>query len=95
MVEGVVAQHDAMGIASNAPQDGAHVFLNALTSAGHGEALYVSGGRTYEIEKKLESVKPEWFGRPVYEELLACTAVLGDVSGPRAGWHMGTDTLLF
>lgn len=94
MAAGVVAQHDAMGITSNEPRDVAHVFLHALTSGAHGESLYVSGGRTYEIEKKLEAVKPEWLGRPAYEELLACTEALGDVSGPRTGWGAGTDMLL-
>lgn len=94
MAARVVAQHEALGIKSNEPQDVAHVFLHALTSDARGAALYVSGSRTYEIEKKLEAVKPDCLGQPVYEDLLACTESLGDGSGPCVGWAKSADTFV-
>ncbi|KAK8087808.1 15-hydroxyprostaglandin dehydrogenase [Apiospora hydei] len=77
MVAGVIDLYDANGLPSNDPEDVANTFLHALSSRVSGEALYVSGARTYEVEKTLARVKGAWLGQELYDELLACQRALG------------------
>ncbi|KAK7968856.1 hypothetical protein PG996_002710 [Apiospora saccharicola] len=77
MVAGVIAMYEANGLPSNEPGDVADTFLYALSSDIHGEALYVTGAQTYEVEKSLTRVKGDWLGEALYEELLACQGALG------------------
>ncbi|KAK7941394.1 uncharacterized protein PG986_013781 [Apiospora aurea] len=77
MVAGVIDLYDANGLPSNDPEDVADTFLHALSSRVSGEALYVSGARTYEVEKTLARVKGAWLGQELYDELLACQRALG------------------
>ncbi|KAK6863723.1 Short-chain dehydrogenase/reductase ascJ [Apiospora arundinis] len=77
MVAGIIGLYNAMGLATNEPEDVADTFLHALASDINGEALYVTGGKTYEVEKALTRVKGDWLGQAVYDELLACQQVLG------------------
>lgn len=80
MVAGVIAMYEARSLPSNEPEDVADTFLYALSSDINGEALYVTGAKTYEVEKSLTRVKGDWLGEALYEELLACQSALGDVS---------------
>ncbi|KAK8021702.1 hypothetical protein PG990_006840 [Apiospora arundinis] len=77
MVDGIIGLYNARGLASNEPEDVADTFLHALASDINAEALYVTGSKTYEVEKALTRVKGDWLGQAVYDELLACQEVLG------------------
>jgi len=88
MVTGVIAMYEAMGLPSNEPEDVADTFLHALASDINGEALYVTGAKTYEVEKSLTRVKGDWLGQDLYAELLACQRALGSVRRPlRLTWY--------
>jgi hypothetical protein len=50
-----------------------------LTNGANGEALCVSGGKIFEIEKKLNDLKSQWLGRELYDELQAGQQALGAV----------------
>ncbi|KAK8140068.1 hypothetical protein PG984_000134 [Apiospora sp. TS-2023a] len=82
MVASVIAMYEANGLPSNEPEDVADTFLYALSSNINGEALYVTGAKTYEVEKSLTRVKGDWLGETLYEELLACQRALGSVCCP-------------
>ncbi|KAK8055002.1 hypothetical protein PG993_000229 [Apiospora rasikravindrae] len=77
MVAGVIDLYDANGLPSNDPEDVADAFLHALSSRISGEALYVTGAKTYEVEKSLTRVKGAWLGQELYDELLGCQRALG------------------
>ncbi|KAK8126884.1 uncharacterized protein PG998_002643 [Apiospora kogelbergensis] len=77
MVEGIIGLYEAMGLPTNEPGDVADTFLHALSSEINGEALYVTGAKTYEVEKSLTKVKGDWLGQTLYDELLACQRALG------------------
>ncbi|KAK8035712.1 hypothetical protein PG991_001785 [Apiospora marii] len=78
MVASIIAMYEANGLPSNEPEDVADTFLYAMSSDINGEALYVTGSKTYEVEKSLTRVKGDWLGETLYEELLACQSALGD-----------------
>ncbi|KAK8043721.1 short chain dehydrogenase, partial [Apiospora phragmitis] len=77
MVAGIIAMYEADGLPSNEPEDVADTFLHTLSSRINGEALYVTGAKTYEVEKSLTRVKGKWLGEALYDELLACQRALG------------------
>jgi len=76
MVTGVVAAFEANNIPVNEPGDVADTLSHILVQPINGQALYVSGGKTYEIEERLEEVKPLWLGKQLFEELTAGQAIL-------------------
>lgn len=80
MVTGVIALFESLDVPCNEPKDVADTMIHAIATEADGEALYVSGTKTYEIEKRLENVKSEWLGDNLYQELLAGQAALGGVS---------------
>ena len=80
MVTGVIAAYKANGVPTNEPKHVADAFLHSLSTEAYSEAFYVSGGKTYEIEKPLDEVKPQWLGQPLFEELVAGQQALGAVS---------------
>lgn len=82
MVTSVIALYESLAVPCNDPEDVSNAMLHALATEANGEALYVSGTKTYEIEKSLELVKPDWLGENVYRELLAGQTALGGVSTP-------------
>ncbi|KAI1766896.1 hypothetical protein GGR53DRAFT_464026 [Hypoxylon sp. FL1150] len=71
MATGVIALYESLGVPISEPIDVSDVYLHALASDANGEALYVSGSKTYEVEKKLDTVRSDWLGQSVYDELLA------------------------
>ncbi|OTA99810.1 hypothetical protein M426DRAFT_324795 [Hypoxylon sp. CI-4A] len=77
MVSGVIALYESLGVPCNEPSDVSNTFLHALASDANGEAIYVSGTKTYEIEKKLDTVRSDWLGQGVYDELVAGQTALG------------------
>ncbi|ORY58761.1 putative 3-hydroxyacyl-CoA dehydrogenase [Pseudomassariella vexata] len=80
MVTGIIALYDSFGVPCNDAKDVSNVFFYALGTNANGEAWYVSGGKIYEIEKKLETVKSCWLGESVYDEMRAGQQALGNGS---------------
>lgn len=80
MVSGVIALYESRNIPCNDAKDVAATMIYAMGNGRSGEALYVSGTKTYELEERLEKARPEWLGQQVYEELMAGQTVLGWVS---------------
>ena len=80
MVTGVIAAYKANGVPINEPKDVAATFLHSTSNDANGKAFYVSGGKTYEIEKSLDDVKPQWLGQSLFDELMAGQQALGAVS---------------
>lgn len=80
MVSGVIALYESLNIPCNEPKDVADTMLHAMSSDRTEEALYVSGTKTFELEERLERVRPEWLGQHVYDELMAGQIALGGVS---------------
>ena len=80
MVSGAIDLYESLSIPYNEPADVASTYLHVLASGANGEALYVSGCKTYEIEKKLDTVRSNWLGEDVYQELIAGQQALGLVS---------------
>ncbi|KAL1610008.1 hypothetical protein SLS60_001673 [Paraconiothyrium brasiliense] len=77
MVTGVITAYKANGVPINEPKHVANTFLHSLSNDVNGEAFYVSGGKTYEIEKRLDEVKPQWLGLHLFDELMAGQQALG------------------
>jgi hypothetical protein len=80
MVTGVIAAYKASGVPTNEPKHVVYAFLHSLSTNITGEALYVSGGKIFEIEKRLDDVKAQWLGKDLYDELRAGQQALGAVS---------------
>lgn len=79
MVTGVIAAYQAHGIPINEPKHVADAFLHSMTNGANGEALYISGGKMFEIEKRLDDLKAQWLGQELYDELQAGQEALGMV----------------
>lgn len=82
MVKTVIDLYESHGIPYNEPIDVANTMIYALSTEADGEALYIAGSKTYEIEKKLEQFSPDWLGEGVYQQLMAGQAALGNVRDP-------------
>lgn len=80
MVSGVIALYESLSIPCNDTKDVGDTMLYAMSSDCSGQALYVTGAKTYELEERLEKVRPEWLGQDVYDELMAGQMALGGVS---------------
>ena len=80
MVTGVIAAYKANGVPCDEPKDVAATFLHSLSTDATAEAFYVSAGKTYESETRLDEVKPQWLGQPLFDELMAGQNALGAVS---------------
>ncbi|KAK9769883.1 putative NAD(P)-binding protein [Seiridium cardinale] len=79
MVQGIINLYESLGIPCNEPTDVADAFLYALCSAASGEGLYVSGAKTYEIEKAFRSIGANWLGKELYDEFLAGQKALSSI----------------
>ncbi|KAF1915509.1 hypothetical protein BDU57DRAFT_518523 [Ampelomyces quisqualis] len=77
MVTGVIAAYKANGIPTNDPKHVVNAFLHSLSTNTTGVALYVSGGKIFEIEKRLDDVKAQWLGQDLNDELQAGQHALG------------------
>ncbi|EED14321.1 3-hydroxyacyl-CoA dehydrogenase, putative [Talaromyces stipitatus ATCC 10500] len=67
----------------NQPLDVAKVITGVLAAEGQeervsGMAMYVEGGRAWEIERNLDRLQPQWLGEEPSESLEKGQAVLGD-----------------
>jgi hypothetical protein len=80
MVTEVIKAYRANGVPVNQPKHVADTYLHILATGVKSEAFYVSGGKTYEIEKRMDDNKAQWLGQSVFEELNAGQAALGAVS---------------
>ncbi|RYP90025.1 hypothetical protein DL770_003870 [Monosporascus sp. CRB-9-2] len=55
------------------------VVPSVTTSRADGEAYYVAGSKTYEIEKRLEALRAQWLGADVYRVLVKAQDVFVDL----------------
>ena len=65
----------------NHPVDVGKVIVDVTASEGlHGKAMYVEGGRAWEVEDNINRLEPEWLGEEQSKSLAKGQEVLGNVS---------------
>ncbi|KAL4949233.1 hypothetical protein BDW69DRAFT_203007 [Aspergillus filifer] len=86
MVTGVQVVWVKTGLPVNSPMDVAVVMGRVLGDRGlNGTAMYVEGGRAWEIEGKIDELEPLWLGEECSRTLKRGQEVLGSGSGWRKG----------
>lgn len=65
MVTSIAARWQRAGLAMNSADDVANVILGLAATAdeSNGKAIYVEGGRGWDIEEGLDRTRVEWMGR--------------------------------
>ncbi|KAL4793030.1 hypothetical protein BDV19DRAFT_380350 [Aspergillus venezuelensis] len=82
MVTGVQDGWRRAGLPVNSPMDVAVVMGRVLGDRGlNGTAMYVEGGRAWEIEGKIDELEPLWLGEECSRTLKRGQEVLGSGSG--------------
>lgn len=93
MVAGIEKNWYKAGLPTNEPSDIAMAIAVTATAnngkGGHpgadlpfnGKALYISGGRFYEIEKNIDRLEPQWLGAQNSEDFAKGQVVLGSGDG--------------
>ena len=78
MVTGIENSWHEAGLPSNSAADVARVIAGAMADSSlNGAALYVEGGRAWEIEQGLDKTMPQWLGQKQNDEFLRGQEVLG------------------
>lgn len=78
LVSGIEEEWEAEGLPTNSPMDVAKIIAGALaTPTLNGAALYVEGGRGWELESVMESGRPQWMGEKQAREFDRGQEVLG------------------
>ena len=76
--EGVKEIWQKSGLPSNQPEDVAKIVVGVLSDPEQkGGALYVEGGRAWDVEAGLLHTRPQWLGERQTKDLDAGTLVLG------------------
>jgi NAD(P)-dependent dehydrogenase (short-subunit alcohol dehydrogenase family) len=82
MTEGVQTQWGRAGLPRNDPRDVARVIVGVLADATQsGGAMYIEGGRAWDVEAGLVNARPEWLGERQAADLDRGTAALGGGEG--------------
>ncbi|KAL4937815.1 hypothetical protein BDV06DRAFT_226602 [Aspergillus oleicola] len=82
MVKGVQDGWFRAGLPVNSPMDVAVVMGKVLGDKGlNGTAMYVEGGRAWEIEGRIDELEPLWLGEQCSRSLAKGQEVLGSGSG--------------
>ncbi|EJU00087.1 NADP-binding protein [Dacryopinax primogenitus] len=94
MVEGIETLWDKASLPTNEPSDIAMCIATAATANNdpksrhpgaatpfNGKALFISGGRFYEIEDNIDRLEPEWLGAQNSRDLFKGQEVLGSGDG--------------
>lgn len=89
MAAGIAQGWLELGLPANEPRDIAEAMLICATANGesesqhegaktpfHGKILYLSGGKPYEIEDRMQTLEPFWLGEKNSEHLAAGQAYL-------------------
>jgi hypothetical protein len=102
MAAGITQGWQELGLPANEPEDVAKAMLICATANGesesqhdgakspfHGKILYVSGGKSYEIEDSMQALEPSWLGEKNSEQLAAGQAYLhnGTTDWAATGGH--------
>lgn len=78
MADGVCEGWVKAGLPLNTPLDVAKVTAGLLVDSSlNGKAMYVEGGRAWEIEGNLDRLEPQWLGEEPSRSLAKGQAVLG------------------
>lgn len=78
MTRGIERSWDAAHLPVNEASDVARVIAEICASAGlNGKAMYVEGGRAWEIEDNLNRLEPQWLGEEPSKSLNRGQEVLG------------------
>lgn len=97
MVKGIQNGWEKLRLPSNEPEDVARsILICALASRGEnqktfngaklpfsGKILFVSGGKSYEIEDRMQELEPDWLGEENSKYLAIGQAYLMD---PKTSW---------
>ena len=79
LVAGIEDKWEEAGLPSNTPDDIARVILGVLADATlNGSAMYVEGGRAWDIEAGLKDLRPQWIGERQSSDLDKGTALMLD-----------------
>jgi hypothetical protein len=82
LTAGIDEVWDAAGLPANTPEDVAGVIAGvAADGKTHGGALYVEGGRAWNVEEGILKSRKEWLGAEREEALETGTRVLGGGEG--------------
>ena len=69
----------------NQPMHVAKVILDVTRSEGlNGKAMYIEGGRAWEIEDNINRLEPQWMGEEPSKSLAKGQELLGNVSNASA-----------
>ena len=81
IVAGIEDDWYAAKLPVNQPADIAHVILDVTRSAGlNGKAMYIEGGRAWEVEDNIRRLEPQWMGEEPSRSLARGQELLGNVS---------------
>ena len=79
MVDGIRENWVKEGLPVNQPEDVARVILEmAGEGGGNGKAVFVEGGRGWDIEEGINRCEEQWLGEVVSRTLARGQEVLGD-----------------
>jgi NAD(P)-dependent dehydrogenase (short-subunit alcohol dehydrogenase family) len=78
MVDGIRDNWVKEGLPVNQPEDVARVILEVAGDGGNGKAVFVEGGRGWDIEEGINRTEEVWLGRDVSRTLARGQEVLGD-----------------
>ena len=81
IVAGIEKEWYAAKLPVNQPQDIAKVIVDVTRSEGlNGKAMYVEGGRAWEVEDNINRLEPQWMGEEPSRSLAKGQELLGNVS---------------
>lgn len=82
MVKGIQDGWFKAGLPVNTPLDVAKVMANVLGDKElNGQAMYIEGGRAWEIEANINRLEPQWLGEEPSRSLARGQEVLGSGEG--------------
>ena len=78
MTEGIAESWDKAGLPANEPSDVARVIAEIAASNDlNGKAMYVEGGRAWEIEDSINQLEPQWLSAEASRTLNEGQVILG------------------
>lgn len=78
LVSGIEDDWHKAGLPSNEPVDVARVIAGVMADSSlNGGAMYVEGGRAWEIEQGIDQCAPQWMGEKQCADFLDGQKVLG------------------
>jgi len=85
IVAGVEGPWEAAGLPMNSPEDVGKIVVGAMADSSlAGGALYIEGGRAWNVEEGLLSTQSQWLGERQVSDLEKGSALLGAGEGWRS-----------